>query len=208
MDAIHSDEQWSTWFDTLADNDFVLIDDFFSVDLLVVVREFFQKQETQFRPAKVGQASLKQRAPEIRSDMTYWLDRQRDVDINDFFILMEDIMERLKLEMFLSLQGFEFHFALYPSGGFYKPHIDQFDARSNRMISVIIYLNEGWQPGDGGELRIHKEDTHIDVQPIINRAIIFRSDCVLHEVLPSLTPRRSLTGWLLKRPSGVGVLGL
>lgn len=208
MDAIHSDEQWSTWFDTLADNDFVLIDDFFSVDLLVVVREFFQKQETQFRPAKVGQASLKQRAPEIRSDMTYWLDRQRDVDINDFFILMEDIMERLKLEMFLSLQGFEFHFALYPSGGFYKPHIDQFDTRSNRMISVIIYLNEGWQPGDGGELRIHKEDTHIDVQPIINRAIIFRSDCVLHEVLPSLTPRRSLTGWLLKRPSGVGVLGL
>lgn len=208
MDAIHSDEQWSTCFDTLADNDFVLIDDFFSVDLLVVVREFFQKQETQFRPAKVGQASLKQRAPEIRSDMTYWLDRQRDVDINDFFILMEDIMERLKLEMFLSLQGFEFHFALYPSGGFYKPHIDQFDARSNRMISVIIYLNEGWQPGDGGELRIHKEHTHIDVQPIINRAIIFRSDCVLHEVLPSLTPRRSLTGWLLKRPSGVGVLGL
>lgn len=208
MDAIHSDEQWSTWFDTLADNDFVLIDDFFSVDLLVVVREFFQKQETQFRPAKVGQASLKQRVPEIRSDMTYWLDRQRDVDINDFFILMEDIIERLKSEMFLSLQGFEFHFALYPSGGFYKPHIDQFDTRSNRMISVIIYLNEGWQPGDGGELRIHKEHTHIDVQPIINRAIIFRSDCVLHEVLPSLTPRRSLTGWLLKRPSGVGVLGL
>ena len=208
MASIHSDDQWSKWFDTLAENDFVLIDDFLSVNLLAVVRDFFQKQETQFSPAKVGQARLEQRVPEIRSDMTYWLDRQRDVEMNDFFLLMEDIMERLKLDLFLSLQGFEFHFALYPSGGFYKPHLDQFDARSNRMISVIVYLNEDWQPSDGGELRIHKEDMHTDVQPVLNRAIIFRSDCVLHEVLPSVTPRRSLTGWLLKRPSGVGVLGL
>ena len=208
MDPIHSDEQWSKWFDTLAENDFVRIDDFLPVNLLAVVREFFQKQETQFSPAKVGQARIEQRVPEIRSDMTYWLDRQRDAEMNDFFLLVEDIMERLKLELFLSLQGFEFHFALYPSGGFYKPHVDQFDARSNRMISVIIYLNEDWQPKNGGELRIHKEDMHTDVQPILNRAVIFRSDCVLHEVLPASKPRRSLTGWLLKRPSGVGVLGI
>ena len=204
----HSDEQWSKWFYTLAKNDFVLIDDFFPVTLLSVVWDLFQKQETLFRPAKVGQASAEQRVTEIRSDMTYWLDRQHDVEINEFFLLVEDIMERLKFELFLSLQGFEFHFALYPPGGFYKPHLDQFDARSNRMISVIIYLNENWQPGDGGELRIHKDSGFIDVQPLLNRAIIFRSDCVLHEVLPASKPRRSLTGWLLKRPSGVGVLGI
>jgi SM-20-related protein len=146
--------------------------------------------------------------PEIRSDLTYWLDRDRDTDLNPFFSLLEDLMECLKQELFLSLQGFEFHFALYPAGGFYKPHIDQFDTRSNRMISMIVYLNAHWKEGDGGELRIHQESNFIDIAPIMNRAVLFRSDCVLHEVLPSVTPRRSLTGWLLKRPSGVGVFGL
>jgi len=55
--------------------------DFFPLTLLADVREFFHKQETQFRPAKVGQASAEQRVPEIRSDMTYWLDRQRDAEM-------------------------------------------------------------------------------------------------------------------------------
>jgi len=125
-----------------------------------------------------------------------------------FFELIEELMERLKRELFLSLQGYEFHFALYPPGGFYKSHLDQFGARSNRMISFIIYLNENWQSGDGGELRIHKHDQKIDIEPLMNRTVLFRSDCILHEVLSATKPRRSLTGWLLKRPSGVGILGI
>ncbi len=208
MHLEYRDEQWSNWFDTLAENDFVVVDDFLPDVLLKEVLHFFTEQETEFRPAKIGQAHLEQRIPEIRSDMTYWLDKQRDQKLQVFFELIEELMEKLKRELFLSLQGYEFHFALYPPGGFYKPHLDQFDARSNRMISFIIYLNSNWQAGDGGELRIHKEERKIDIEPIMNRAVLFRSDTVLHEVLSATKPRRSLTGWLLKRPSGVGVLGI
>lgn len=208
MHLEYRDEQWSNWFDTLAENDFVVVDDFLPDVLLKEVLHFFTEQETEFRPAKIGQAHLEQRVPEIRSDMTYWLDKQRDQKLQVFFELIEELMEKLKRELFLSLQGYEFHFALYPPGGFYKPHLDQFDARSNRMISFIIYLNPNWQTGDGGELRIHKEERKIDIEPIMNRAVLFRSDTVLHEVLSATKPRRSLTGWLLKRPSGVGVLGI
>jgi SM-20-related protein len=208
MQAPHTHAQWSQWLDTLASQDFVCIDNFFSDAFLLQLTAFFQEKEVAFKPAKIGQARIEKRMPEIRSDLTYWLDRDRDTDLNPFFSLLEDLMERLKQELFLSLQGFEFHFALYPAGGFYKPHIDQFDTRSNRMISMIVYLNAHWKEGDGGELRIHQESNFIDIAPIMNRAVLFRSDCVLHEVLPSVTPRRSLTGWLLKRPSGVGVFGL
>ena len=208
MHLEYRDEQWSNWFDTLAENDFVVVDDFLPDVLLKEVLHFFTEQETEFRPAKIGQAHLEQRIPEIRSDMTYWLDKQRDQKLQVFFELIEELMEKLKRELFLSLQGYEFHFALYPPGGFYKPHLDQFDARSNRMISFIIYLNPNWKAGDGGELRIHKKERKIDIEPIMNRAVLFRSDTVLHEVLSATKPRRSLTGWLLKRPSGVGVLGI
>ena len=208
MHLEYRDEQWSNWFDTLAENDFVVVDDFLPDVLLKEVLHFFTEQETEFRPAKIGQAHLEQRIPEIRSDMTYWLDKQRDQKLQVFFELIEELMEKLKRELFLSLQGYEFHFALYPPGGFYKPHLDQFDARSNRMISFIIYLNSNWQAGDGGELRIHKKERKLDIEPIMNRAVLFRSDTVLHEVLSATKPRRSLTGWLLKRPSGVGVLGI
>lgn len=208
MHLEYRDEQWSKWFDTLAENDFVVVDDFLPDLLLTEVLRFFKDQETEFRPAKIGQAHLEQRIPEIRSDMTYWLDKQRDQQLQVFFELIEELMDRLKRELFLSLQGYEFHFALYPPGGFYKPHLDQFDARSNRMISFMIYLNPNWRRGDGGELRIHKEERKIDIEPIMNRAVLFRSDTVLHEVLSATKARRSLTGWLLKRPSGVGVLGI
>ncbi len=208
MTPQHTEEQWSHWFDTLATNDFVYIDGFLSENQRIPLIDFFSEKEKNFQPAKVGQAQIEKRMPEIRSDMTFWLDKERDISIRYFFDLIEQIIERIKRELFLSLQGYEFHFALYPPGGFYKPHLDQFDSRSNRMISFILYLNENWEPGDGGELRIHKDNDFFDIQPLMNRAVIFRSDCVLHEVLPALKMRKSITGWLLKRPSGVGVLGI
>ena len=72
---------------------------------------------------------------------------------------------------------------------------------------LYCHLNEGWVKGDGGELKIHKPLERV-VDPVFNRLVLFRSDTVLHEVLPARKPRRSLTGWLLKQPSDVGILGI
>lgn len=209
MTSQYSNEQWGQWLTQLADDNFVIIDEFLPANLLETVLGYFnQKKELDsFNLAKIGPAVDKQRVASIRTDKTFWIDRKRDVELNDFFGLVEELMQQFAQQLFLSLNGYEFHLASYSKGGFYKAHLDQFDSRSNRMISLIIYLNENWKDDHGGELLIHSSP-NVKVAPILNRAVLFRSDLVLHEVLPSNRERKSLTGWLLKQPSTIGVLGI
>jgi SM-20-related protein len=107
---------------------------------------------------------------------------------------------------YLSLSDYEFHLAHYPTGTFYKRHLDQFVGRNNRMISVVIYLNEHWKVGDGGELQIYLESGDVTVQPKARRCVLFKSADVEHEVLTTNVGRDSLTGWLLYKPAGLGLL--
>ena len=67
------------------------------------------------------------------------------------------------------------------------------------MISVVLYLNEGWTDADGGQLRLHLAGGPRDVLPELGTFVIFRSDTVPHEVLPAARPRYSLTGWYRRR---------
>lgn len=205
----YSNEQWIQWLDRLAENHVVVIDSFLPPEVLHQVVPFLMEVEEQelLKPAKVGEATVEQRRSEIRSDFTYWLDESRDHRLGAFFSLIKELMDQLGKLLFLSVKGYEFHLAKYPKGGFYKPHLDQFDARSNRVISLVIYLNKDWQTHDGGELMLHEPQAE-KIEPLLNRAVLFRSDTVLHEVLPANSARYSLTGWLLKQPSGVGVIGL
>jgi len=210
MTSLYSNEQWGQWLTQLADDNFVIIDEFLPAQLLEEVLGYFnQKKELDsFNLAKIGPAEEKQSDSSIRTDKTFWIDRKRDVELNKFFSLVEELMQQIAQQLFLSLNGYEFHLASYSKGGFYKAYLDQFDSRSNRMISLIIYLNEDWNEDHGGELLIHSSPTNTKVEPILNRAVLFRSDVVLHEVLPSNRERKSLTGWLLKQPSTIGVLGI
>ncbi len=200
-------EQWVQWLDQLAEKEFVLIDNFLPLNILQSLEELFEKvyQKDDFNPAKVGSSYHEKRIDEIRSDSIYWLDKTQHSSIALFFELIHEMMQEISEFLFLSLQGYEFHFANYPQGGYYKAHLDQFKERNNRMISVVIYLNKNWENGMGGELKIHGENELL-IEPIYNRAVIFRSDTILHEVLPTQFERKSLTGWLLKRPSDIGVL--
>ena len=71
---------------------------------------------------------------------------------------------------------------------------------------MIVYLNEDWKTGDGGELKIYLADKDALIEPIKNRCVIFKSDTLEHEVLVTNKSRFSLTGWLLYQPSSVGYL--
>jgi SM-20-related protein len=94
------------------------------------------------------------------------------------------------------LERTEAHFAVYPRGAFYSRHLDQFKEHSNRIFSVILYLNEQWQDGQGGELRVFTDHGAVDYARLFGRLIIFRSDAVEHEVLETFETRISLTGWM------------
>jgi SM-20-related protein len=86
---------------------------------------------------------------------------------------------------------------VYPTGTFYKRHLDQFSREDHRKLSVICYLNHDWKDYEGGQLRAYVQDEVIDVLPLAGRIVCFRSDQIEHEVLPASRPRLSITGWIL-----------
>lgn len=207
-DMVYSDEQWTSWMDQLAEQDYVVVDDFISDSMYREIMDFFESVESddKLKKAGIGSSGEFQIKSTIRGDFIYWLDREKDSQINPFFGLMDSVIVNLKRYCFLSLSGSEFHIAKYPPGTHYEKHLDQFNERSNRQITVLIYLNKDWEKGDGGELKIHQNGEEIIVEPIAKRLLLFKSDCVEHEVLTTNIPRYSLTGWLLRQPSTVGYL--
>lgn len=204
----YSEDQWIRWMEELAINDCVIADNFISKEMFRSIMEFFleKEQNDQLKKAGIGSSGEFQLNASIRGDFIYWLERERDKKLELFFGLMDELIESLKRHCFMSLSGSEFHIAKYPEGSHYDKHLDQFSERSNRQITVLIYLNEDWKKGDGGELKIYKDDKEILVEPIAKRLLLFKSDTVEHEVLTTNVPRYSLTGWLLHQPATVGYL--
>jgi len=202
------EEKWINWVDVLSENDFLIIDEFISDDMYHLIRSFFHTQlkEDEFRKAAIGAQSDRQIKSSIRGDFIYWLYRDRDKELLAFFDLIDEVLQKLNRYCFLSLSGSEFHLAYYPKGTHYEKHVDQFRGRNNRLISLILYLNEGWKKGDGGELKIFREDGPVLIEPIAKRCVIFKSDVIEHEVLTTKVDRYSLTGWLLHAPSSLGYL--
>ncbi len=195
---------WEEQMDLLAQQDYVIIDQFFNTKNLSIAHDFFEQKQNEgvFKKAAIGAAGTEKVIHEIRGDYTFWLERTRDSELQSIFEILDEIKFVFNRLLFLSLADYEFHLAHYPIGSFYKKHLDQFEGRKNRMISVIIYLNKGWKIGDGGELRIHPEGSNsFDIAPLENRCVMFRSDTLFHEVLPSNASRKSITGWMLYKPA-------
>ncbi|HET8866257.1 MAG TPA: 2OG-Fe(II) oxygenase [Gracilimonas sp.] len=204
----HTNEAWLEWLDLLAENDFVIVDNFISDELYGDIMQFFHEMEEsdKLKKAGIGAQQDFQVKAEIRGDFIYWLDEERDTKLAPFFGLMDELTLNLKRFCYLSLSGSEFHIAKYPTGTYYHRHLDQFQERRNRQITVLIYLNKDWKEGNGGELVIYKNGEEIKVEPIAKRLLVFKSDIIEHEVLTTQVPRYSLTGWLLHQPAGIGYL--
>lgn len=133
----------------------------------------------------------------VRSDSIYWLDRKHeDLYENEFFDRIEDFIKYLNISCYTGITGCEFHYSLYESGSFYKKHLDQFQNDSDRKYSMISYLNEGWKEEDGGQLMIHQKDKDQKIDPCNGKTVFFKSDALVHEVLPTNRRRMSVTGWL------------
>lgn len=195
--------------DELSDRNFVIIDDFIKDVDYHLIRQFFLARIDDLSTAAIGPGRQNQVNRNIRGDETLWLDPQRDTELSPFWELIDESIAVLNRYCYLSLAGFEFHLTRYAPGSHYARHLDQFNSRSNRMISMVIYLNENWQPGDGGELELDdaQGNRHL-VAPIKNRCALFKSADVPHAVLQAHKDRYSLTGWLLYRPAELGsILG-
>ncbi|WP_445571177.1 2OG-Fe(II) oxygenase [Pseudomonas sp. E102] len=155
--------------------------------------------EGELAPAAVGRGPFSEIREGIRGDHIQWIEPGQ-VDACDRYLgLMDCLREALNRGLFLGLEDFESHFALYPPGAFYLKHVDRFRDDDRRMVSAVLYLNDAWLPEHGGQLRMYLGESEHDVVPTGGCLVVFLSGDIPHEVLPATRERLSLTGWFRRR---------
>ena len=136
----------------------------------------------------------------IRGDAIQWLEPGQAAVSDRYLALMDSLRGELNRQLYLGLEDFECHFALYEPGAFYQKHVDRFRDDDRRAVSAVLYLNEVWQAEEGGALRLYPEGAEPqDVLPQLGTLVVFLSANLPHEVLPATRERLSLTGWFRRR---------
>lgn len=199
MACILLEKIFNTLIDSFIDNKVGITENFLSEALAANLKSnlFTLYKNKLMNPAGIGNAVLQGHDKLIRSDQIYWLDRKHnDAFENDFFDLMDSFVLHLNNTCYTGITGYEFHYALYEEGSFYKRHIDQFQNNGSRQYSMIMYLNTNWIIADGGELCIHHAGHLQNISPISGKSVFFKSSELEHEVLLTNKARMSITGWL------------
>jgi len=162
-------------------------------------------KEKYLKPARMGSDSIWDNKY-FRGDLSCWvtpkLCKELNLDgISKFVQTMIKQLKVLKPQLHLC-DDFSVQFAVFPgSGERYIRHLDvKADSSSNnkpqRKITAILYLNQEWE---GGQLRIYKrsnnDDEFLDIDPSFGKLVMFRSDLIEHEVLPSFKDRMAITFW-------------
>jgi SM-20-related protein len=176
-----------------------LVQNFLNETLAIQLKENLLNlySEKQFRAAGVGNNAKLIHDKLMRSDEIYWLDRKHnDSSENSFFDLMDRFIYYLNSTCYTGITGYEFHYAMYEKGSFYKRHLDQFRDNNKRAYTMIMYLNDDWKKSDGGELCIYHEKKSQIITPVFGKCVFFKSSELEHEVFLSNKSRMSITGWL------------
>lgn len=133
----------------------------------------------------------------VRTDEICWITGESDAGMQ-WLNWTSGLQQFLNRKLFLGLFSFESHFAHYREGQYYKRHMDAFKGEANRVLSIVVYLNSDWEPEDGGELVLYKDEHDfegIKVSPSIGTIVTFLSEEFPHEVLPAKRDRHSIAGW-------------
>ena len=174
--------------DQLAERGFGVLDDFVDAQLLGDLRaRCVELHDTGgLRPAKVGRGDREQHIPEVRGDFIAWLQQpERDAE-QRVLARLDELRAALNRALMTGLEDFQGHFALYPRGAGYARHFDRLVGTDVRAISAALYLNDGWDDDDGGQLRLYVGGgASVDVLPQGGRLVAFLSDRFEHEVLPA-----------------------
>eukprot|EP01101_Sappina_pedata_P004052 TRINITY_DN1660_c0_g1_i1.p1 TRINITY_DN1660_c0_g1~~TRINITY_DN1660_c0_g1_i1.p1 ORF type:complete len:350 (-),score=112.68 TRINITY_DN1660_c0_g1_i1:45-1094(-) len=117
----------------------------------------------------------------------------RSIGDRDNFVMGSILNERLGI----SLDGVDVKMQVNEGeGGCFPMHIDTAASVSKRQITALLYLNPGWKEEDGGQIRLYPFPySHVDINPIHDRLVLFSSKETLHRVLPSSKLRVCVTMW-------------
>ena len=194
-------ELLDTAVDQLAQDGYFIWDNFLEPHQIEELKRIAikDKEEGEFKQAGIGKQVLHQVDKSIRGDQIQWINREEASEVTlNYLKKVGQLKDYINQTCYLGLKDLEAHFAIYPENTFYKKHVDRFHQNAHRVLSFVLYLNVGWQKGDGGELAIYPNDPDqaVIVEPHAGRLILFRSE-LLHEVLLAHKPRYSITGWML-----------
>lgn len=194
--------QFEQIIDGLAEDGFSLVNGFLTHEEVAAIlqTEEVLTRDSRFKKAGIGRQQGKQINESIRGDYIHWLEPSTSSPAISLYLdRLRQLIDYLNQSLFLSLKDVEVHLTSYPSGTFYKRHLDQFKSDDHRKLSALCYLNEDWQEENGGQLRMYLPNGPKDVLPLAGRLVCFRSDLIEHEVLPATRERLALTGWMVDR---------
>jgi SM-20-related protein len=194
--------------DQLAENGFAVIPEALPSSLTEgLLQEWQRRYEAgASTAARIGKGHQQHQAQSIRSDRIHWLEvTDTQPDVAAWFAVVRSWMRAVNQGLYLSINAFECHFAVYEAGAFYQKHRDRFQSDNGRRLSLVFFLNKDWQSSDGGELVIYDPDDQTKIlktiAPEFGTLVIFDSQRFPHEVLPPKRQRLSLTGWLKSIPA-------
>ncbi|MDP2747178.1 2OG-Fe(II) oxygenase [Pseudomonas sp.] len=191
--------------DGLAEHGWSLQAQFIAQSLTLELAEECRKRAAQgaLAPAGVGRGAQQQIREGVRGDHIQWLEAGQAPACDQYLQAFDELRVALNQGLYLGLEDFEGHFALYPPGAFYQKHVDRFRDDDRRAVSAVFYLNEDWQVEHGGALRLYLPNGETrDVLPQAGSLLLFLSADMPHEVLPATRERLSLTGWFRRRGNG------
>jgi len=186
---------------------YAIVPDFLPVSSIAGLRARAQSLEAagELRAAGNGRGARRTVDDATRGDRIRWLDAAgRDAAEDALRAGLEALRLELNRSLALGLFEAEMHYALYPPGARYAPHVDRFRDDDARVLSCVLYLNDGWNAEDGGALRLHLDgEEPLEILPVGGTLVTFLSARFVHEVLPARRARWSVTGWLRRR-AGAG----
>lgn len=158
--------------------------------------------------AGIGRDGERKVETHVRRVEASWLDGATAGEA-EFLALAEHLRQALNRRLFLGLFEFEAQLLVYPPGGFYQRHLDSLAGTRNRIVSLVAYLNTGWNSGDGGELDIWRNPADegppaVTVAPRAGTVVLMLSEEIPHGVRPSNTVRRVIAGWFRVNASRSG----
>jgi len=188
----------------LLERQYSMVDGFFQPEEVALLRANLlnKYEEDRFRKSAIGNKFNEEIVKSIRGDFILWMDESKaDIAEQLFFKKINDLIAYLNKTCFLGINQKEFHYAVYPTGTFYKRHLDTFQNDDRRKISIVCYMNEDpWPKENGGELTLYLEEGAKDILPLAGRVVIFESQLLEHEVkIVKQSERFSITGWLKTR---------
>ena len=124
---------FETLISSYLDSKVGIVEHFVSEELAqhLINRLFELKEQNLLKAAGIGNAAKLTQNSAIRSDTIYWLDRANNNEYENAFLDQVDaFVSYLNRSCYTGITGYEFHFALFDKGSFYRKHLDQLDRKS------------------------------------------------------------------------------